>query len=105
MFIGYRAGFNETGSNKLYIANGSDDANVLIYGEFDNRRVGIGTTNPTANLDVNGVDGYNQIRMRTSFTPTGTADANGNTGDIAWDDDCIYIKTGGGWKRATLSTF
>ncbi len=105
VFIGNHAGYTETGSNKLYIANDSDDANVLIYGEFDNRRVGLRTTSPTAALDVNGANGCNQIRMRTSFTPTATSDARGNTGDIAWDDDCIYIKTGGGWKRATLSTF
>ncbi len=105
VFIGNQAGYNETGSNKLYIANGQNDANVLIYGEFDNRRVGIGTTSPTAALDVNGANGYDQIRMRTSFTPTGTADTNGNTGDIAWDDSYVYIKTSVGWKRTTLSTF
>jgi len=77
----------------------------LIYGEFDNRRVGIGTVSPTANLDVNGSTGYNQIRMRTSYTPTGTADTNGNVGDIAWDDNHIYLKTSAGWKRTTLSTW
>ncbi len=31
--LGYRAGFNETGSNKLYIAGSS--TNPLIYGDFD----------------------------------------------------------------------
>ena len=54
VFVGHHAGFNETGSNMLYIANGQDDANVLIYGEFDNRRVGIGTTSPTQELHVQG---------------------------------------------------
>jgi hypothetical protein len=54
VFIGHHAGFNETGSNRLYIANGQNDANVLIYGEFDNQRVGIGTTNPTQELHVQG---------------------------------------------------
>jgi hypothetical protein len=105
VFLGYQAGYNETGSNKLYIANGQNDANVLIYGEFDNRRVGIGTTSPTANLDVGGSTGYNQIRMRTSYAPTGTGDTNGNIGDIAWGDNYIYIKTSAGWKRAALSTW
>lgn len=32
--IGYEAGYNETGSNKLYIEN-SNSATPLIYGEFD----------------------------------------------------------------------
>jgi hypothetical protein len=66
---------------------------------------GIGTNSPTARLDVYGATGYNQIRMRTSYTPSGTADGNGNTGDMAWDASYIYIKTGSGWKRAALSTF
>ena len=35
VFLGYNAGFNETGSNKLYIAN-SNTTTPLIYGEFDN---------------------------------------------------------------------
>ena len=35
VFLGYNAGFNEIGSNKLYIAN-SDTTTPLIYGEFDN---------------------------------------------------------------------
>lgn len=33
--VGYRAGFNETTSNKLYIEN-SNSTTPLIYGEFDN---------------------------------------------------------------------
>ena len=40
--IGNSAGLNETGSNKLYIAN--TDTKTLIYGEFDTNRVGINTT-------------------------------------------------------------
>ncbi len=35
VFIGYKAGCNETGSNKLYISN-SETSSPLIYGEFDN---------------------------------------------------------------------
>jgi hypothetical protein len=43
--------------------------------------------------------------MRASYTPTGTADANGEIGDTAWNDDYFYIKTNAGWKRTVLSTF
>ncbi len=35
VFLGYRAGYKETGSNKLYIHNDSTTM-PLIYGEFDN---------------------------------------------------------------------
>ncbi|MFC1683266.1 hypothetical protein ACFL0G_03560, partial [Candidatus Zixiibacteriota bacterium] len=67
--------------------------------------VGIRTTSPTAELDVNGATGYDQLRLRTSYTPISSADANGNVGDVAWDENYVYIKTSGGWKRSALSTF
>jgi hypothetical protein len=54
IFIGYNAGRNETGSDKLYIANGINSNNVLIYGDFSSRRIGIATTTPSYNFDVNG---------------------------------------------------
>ncbi|MEO1655504.1 MAG: hypothetical protein AAFU64_18315, partial [Bacteroidota bacterium] len=40
VFLGYRAGFNERGSQKLYIAN-SDTVNPLIYGDFSSRKAAI----------------------------------------------------------------
>ncbi len=43
---------------------------------------GIGTTIPTAKVDVNGSTGYDQLRMRTSFTPDVICNASGNVGDI-----------------------
>ncbi|GAB4277905.1 MAG: hypothetical protein Kow0068_01260 [Marinilabiliales bacterium] len=51
IFIGYKAGYSETGSNKLYIEN-SNASVPLIFGEFDNDRVGINTNAPTANLHI-----------------------------------------------------
>lgn len=60
---------------------------------------------PTALLDVGGVAGYNQLRLRTAYTPSSTADVNGNTGDIAWDGNYLYIKTAAGWRRTALSDF
>jgi trimeric autotransporter adhesin len=59
VFIGYQAGYNETGSNKLYIEN-SNSASPLIGGDFTvnevyfNGDVGIGTTTPVSELEVNG---------------------------------------------------
>jgi hypothetical protein len=54
VFIGNEAGYNELYSNKLYIANGPDTNDVLIYGDFVVGHVGIGTLNPLTELDVNG---------------------------------------------------
>ncbi|MBU0765806.1 MAG: tail fiber domain-containing protein [Bacteroidetes bacterium] len=50
-FIGYKAGYYETGSNRLYIDN-SNTSSPLLFGEFDNNRVGINTGTPSANLHV-----------------------------------------------------
>jgi hypothetical protein len=53
VFVGYEAGYYEGGSNKLYIANGPDTNDVLIYGDFSTGNVGIGTLSPEVNLEVN----------------------------------------------------
>ena len=59
VFLGYQAGYYEYGDNKLYIEN-SNSSTPLIYGEFDNdilafnAKVGIGTMDPGAKLEVRG---------------------------------------------------
>ena len=57
--IGYQAGFSETGSSKLYIAN--SNSNNLIYGDFSTGVLSInaGTTPsaPGASLQVNAFNG------------------------------------------------
>ena len=58
--------------------------------------VGIGTTTPTATLDIAG----DSLRLRTSQTPVG----GGDVGEIAWDDDNIYVRTSTGWKKAALTS-
>ena len=50
--IGNDAGRNETGSNKLYIANGRNESDVLIYGDFSVGNVGIGTIAPAHPLHM-----------------------------------------------------
>jgi hypothetical protein len=92
------------GGNTLAI-QGSSEGEDIVLNPSINSKVGIGTWIPTAELDVNGSTGYNQLRIRTSYTPSGTGDSNGNTGDIAWDDNYVYVKTSVGWKRSALSTF
>lgn len=68
-------------------------------------RVGVGTTDPGAKLEVQSPDGYDQFRIYTPYTPSGTGDANGATGNISWDDNYLYVKTFSGWKRTSLSIF
>lgn len=63
------------------------------------------SSTPTSLLDIAAQAGYSQLRMRTSYTPTSTADANGYVGDMAWDDEYIYLKTSTGWKRTPITTF
>jgi hypothetical protein len=81
----------------------ADLVNALIVDNSNN--VGIGTSTPTAKLHVSGSDGANLFRLETKFTPTGTADASGQVGNIAWDDSYVYVKTAAGWKRSALGTF
>jgi hypothetical protein len=63
------------------------------------------TSTPTSAMDITGANGYSQFRLRTSYTPSSSADTNGNTGDFSWDSNYIYLKTSAGWKRTTLTTF
>ena len=89
VFLGYEAGLNETGSNKLFIAN--SDANNLIYGEFDNGRVGINTTKPARNLHINDV-----MRLQ----PRATAPSDPAEGDIYMDsiDHKLKVYDGTTWQ-------
>ena len=54
-------------------------------------------------MDLNGANGYAQLRLRATYTPTSSSDANGNQGQIAWDNNYIYVKTSLGWKFADLN--
>lgn len=39
------------------------------------------------------------------YTPSSTTDSKGNIGNITRDDNYMYLKTAGGWKRTSLETF
>ena len=78
VFLGYQAGYNEVGSNKLYIDN-SSTASPLIFGEFDNNRIVINgnsvdnTLNRTffANGDAGGTGAWindSDERLKESIT-------------------------------------
>lgn len=63
--------------------------------------VGIGTTSPSASLDINS----DKIRLRTTKTPASAGDT-GNAGDICWDSSYLYICTATDtWRRIAHSTW
>jgi len=128
IILGYQAGYDSnysptSGSYNILIGYNawtpypttSNFLNIggLIFGTYlstganmvSTGNVGIRTPYPTSTLHIQGVTGYNQFRLETSYTPTGTSDGAGEIGDIAWDNDYLYVKTSDGWKRSALSTW
>ena len=97
-----RIDFSVTGSAGDLRAIHAVTGNVIV--ETGNFLIG-STTGSTSRLDITGSNGFSQLRLRTQYTPTSSSDSNGNTGDIAVDDNYFYYKTSTGWKRSALSTF
>jgi hypothetical protein len=91
--IGYGATGN--GSNSVTLGNASIAKTVL------RGKVGAGTTSPSSQLQVNAA-AMEQFRLETLGGPANNADAKGSVGDIAYDDDFMYIKTNNGWGRIPL---
>lgn len=77
---------------------GSPVSTMIILGDG---KVGIGTAEPTALLDINS----DVLRLRTAKTPA-SASATGNAGDICWDSGFIYVCTATDtWERAVLASW
>jgi hypothetical protein len=116
--MGYKAGYNETGSNKLYIDN-SDTGDPLIYGEFDNDRVGVngwfgvGTEAPSRpmHLQTTGLNGCFLLERTDGATNYMNATASfGNFGTVTnhplgltvnslhrmvlWADNSVTLQSG-----------
>jgi len=93
-----------TDSNTGIFFPSADNLGVCTGGverlRFDaSGRLGVGTTSPTAALDVNG----DTIRLRTPRTPA-TATASGNQGDICFDTQYLYVCVlPNAWARVALS--
>ena len=84
------------------IAGASGTPDLHIQGSGTTRgNIGINNGSPTSKLDIIGT-GYNQLRLRNSYTPSSSGDTNGSVGDIAWDNNYLYIKTSTGWGRTSL---
>ncbi len=94
VFLGYSAGFNETGDNKLYIEN-SSSSNPLIYGEFDNDilavngYLGVGTQTPGVKLQV--VGSIDAILSGGGYLVTGLTSGQ----NIVMDENEIMARNNG----------
>ncbi|MFN4198951.1 MAG: tail fiber domain-containing protein, partial [Flavobacterium sp.] len=94
VFIGNRAGYFETNSNRLYIHNDSaDDENALIYGEFDNSL-----------LRFNGQVGVGRLAITNAFELNGEASKTSPGGFVANSDSRLKknIQTINGKKALEL---
>jgi hypothetical protein len=102
------SGYISCGRNINFCVGGSAQTTssnpILTLASNNSRALGIGVV-PVSTLDILGTNGYSQLRLQTSYTPSGSADGNGNTGDISWDTNFLYIKTGTGWVRSALTAF
>lgn len=89
-----------SGGADSFNAKGSTDQNLIIT-DTANNRVGFGTSSPTAKYDFN----TDILRLRTAKTPA-TSGAAGNTGDICWDADYIYVCIADStWRRGSIATW
>jgi hypothetical protein len=64
-------------------------------------RVGVGTAEPTAKLDINS----DALRLRTAKTPA-TSTSVGNQGDMCWDANYLYVCVAANtWKRSAIAAW
>ncbi len=99
--IGYYAQITDNNMVRL----GNDNITSLIcMGAY------AATTTSSPNLYVDNTGKFfrstaSYINLKAAFTPSGSADPAGTTGDVTWDDNYLYVKTSAGWKRTALSGF
>jgi hypothetical protein len=92
VMLGYGAGFNETGSNKLYIDN-STTSNPLIYGEFNNNLLRVnGTLNINNAYSLPTVAGTANYLLQTN-----------GTGTTSWVNPSTIIN--GNWTTASNNQY
>jgi hypothetical protein len=110
-------------SNYYQLLIGNDDEYPLMTAKVQNRyaifQESSGASNifkskshfgasfqiPTSEIDIDGRNPFQQLRLRQSATPTSSSDTNGAVGDYAWDELYTYVKTVGGWRRQPHSLF
>ena len=93
VFLGFDAGRNENGNDKLYISN-NQTADPLIKGEFDN------TGGLQGLVRING-----RFEIAQAYVPTSATDP-GTPGQLAFDTNYMYYCTAiNTWKRVAIATW
>ncbi|MFC1799619.1 tail fiber domain-containing protein [Candidatus Eisenbacteria bacterium] len=97
VFLGYRAGVDESGSDKLYIANGPDPGNVLIYGDFSTGNLGFGTLDPERRLHISSpTSSFGMMFLENSNAGSNEASLGFKPGSDATGAD-IWVAGVGSW--------
>jgi hypothetical protein len=82
-----------------YVQFSDENVDFVIKGDGN---IGIGKFyDLSSKLTINSNSGFDQICLKSKFTPTDSK-KNGEIGNIAWDDNFIYVKTSDGWKKSQL---
>ncbi len=90
--------------------SGSDAGSNFDIRRFSDAGADLGlvmaVTRSNGNITFNGGGGItsfaaNKIQITTAQTPA-TSAAAGNAGDIAWDDNYLYVRMSTGWRRIAL---
>jgi len=93
VFLGYKAGFNEIGDNKLYIEN-SNSSTPLIWGDFENDTVRInGTLNVAGKYSFPGSDGSSGHIIQTDGSGNLSWIANPGSTALQWSDTTNQLAT------------
>jgi len=95
-FIGQPDSNDYSGDGTDFYIGAAEDTPMFLINTSGN--VGIGTNDPATLLDINA----DSVRVRTDQSPA--SDGTGTQGEIAWDEDYIYVCTATNtWKRAALT--
>ena len=108
--VGYQTGAGSP-TQASYITAIGHKATATAAGGFaiGSSSTGVGAASTAKNEGVLGTASHTvKIPGRLNVaqvTPTGSADTQGQVGDIATDADYVYVKTAAGWKRAALTAW
>lgn len=97
---------NINNTSKDYLNIKYDDINSKLDLEI-NELPSNNTASQLLAKDSNGFSVWRDVSSIKpySYTPTSSTDTFGNLGDVAYDDDYVYVRTSAGWKRTSLGTW
>jgi hypothetical protein len=97
VFIGYMAGLNEPGSDKLIVANGPLADDVLIYGDFSTGRLGLGTSSPRSGVHISSpTSNFGMLTLENAYPGDNEASIGFRPGSDATGAD-TWVAGVGAW--------